>query len=125
MNREQMQDFAECALTRTWAKLRGIRPGLSAIVPALKVNNRLKTTAGRAFFIEHYIDLSAELLAQYPEEFANVIIPHEAAHLAAFAWYKDEGHGKGWKRVMQELGLPPDRLHTLTNSVHVARRSKV
>lgn len=94
--------------------------------PKIIFNKRLKTTAGRAFVqsVPQYIDLSNELLWQHPEEFRDVIIPHEAAHLAAYTRFADAGHGNGWRMVMAYLGLPPERCHSMTNSIHEARKSK-
>lgn len=123
---EALGDMARFTMHATWTRLRVAYPMIQAETPKIIFNKRLKTTAGRAFVesTPQYIDLSNELLWQYPEEFQKVIIPHEAAHLAAYTRFADSGHGKGWKLVMAYLGLPTDRCHNMTNSIHAARRNK-
>lgn len=115
---EALGAYARESMSVTWGKLRIAYPMIQTDTPKIIFNKRLKTTAGRAFVESspQYIDLSNELLWQHPEEFYKVIIPHEAAHLAAYTRYADSGHGKGWKLIMSYLGLPSERCHTLANA---------
>lgn len=116
---EALGDYVRARMEYVWQKqLRIAYPMIQANTPKIVFNKRLKTTAGRAF-IEHapqYIDLSNDLLWQYPQEFHDTIIPHEAAHLAAFTRFADHGHGAGWKKVMAYLALPADRCHNMVNA---------
>jgi predicted SprT family Zn-dependent metalloprotease len=117
MKATTLQNLADCSVQYTWDILCNLYPNLTKTAPTVVLNKRLKTTAGRAF-IEHdpqYIDLSVELMEQYLNEFCTVIIPHELAHCVAFLVYNDPGHGKGWKRIMKELGLIPERCHNMVN----------
>lgn len=106
----------------TWDRLRKLYPTVSVRYPVVKYSNRLKTTAGRAFLREGYIELSTSLLWQHPDAFMQTIVPHELAHIVAYQIAGDEGHGIPWKNVMQALDLPPDRCHTLVNYHYEARK---
>lgn len=116
---EALGAYARARMEYIWQKrLRVAYPMIQVETPKIIFNKRLKTTAGRAFYDSkpQYIDLSNDLLWQYPQEFYNVIIPHEAAHLAAWTRYNVPGHGAGWKQVMAYLGLPGDRCHNMVNA---------
>lgn len=76
--------------------------------PTILVNPRMTRAAGRAFYIEHRIVLSANPQHHQPEFFENTVI-HEYAHLLA---YQEAGgrrpsapHGKEWKDCMRRLGV--------------------
>jgi SprT protein len=92
-------------------------------LPDVVMNARLTSTGGRAFLKGGYIDLSCYLLHNNPEEFKNVVIPHELAHHIAFRLYQDKGHGSAWKNCMVKLGLPPDRCHNM-ETLHMAKQRK-
>lgn len=117
MKASTMQQAADRSAQDTWVILCNLYPNLTKTAPKVVLNNRLKTTAGRAFIEQdpQYIDLSTELFEQYPNEFCTVIIPHELAHCVAFLVYNDYGHGKSWKKIMKELGLIPERCHNMVN----------
>lgn len=118
MRTTTLQVLADRSAHETWAILHNLYPNvLNNITPRVIFNNRLKTTAGRAFLEKdpQYIDLSTELMEQYPEEFCRVIIPHELAHIAAYNVYNDHGHRKGWKTIMNQLGLEPNPYHNMVN----------
>ena len=118
MKAPTMQEMADRSAQDTWDILCFLYPKtLTKTAPAVVLNKRLKTTAGRAFIERNpqCIDLSVELFEQYPDEFCRVIIPHELAHCVAFLVYNDPGHGKSWKKIMKELGLPPERCHNMVN----------
>lgn len=110
-----------------WDKLRTIYPDIQIRYPAIIINKRLKTTGGRAFTFKNpqYIDLSYELLLEHGESFIDWVVPHELAHLAAYTVYGDNGHGRGWKTVMdRDLGVIPERCHNFDNTKWAARRAK-
>lgn len=81
--------------------------------PEVKMNKRLKTTAGRCFYYENYIDLSQSLFDKFTEDFYNDTIPHEMAHQVTFNLYGPEAtaHGPEWKSVMIAYGIKPQRCH--------------
>jgi SprT protein len=109
-----------------WSKFRYLYRDLGAIMPRVYFNNRLKTTAGYCYHEKREIQISRELFEEHTEEFRKIIIPHECAHQVAFDLHKvDCGHGPKWKEIMVKYGIPPDRLHNLTNTKHAARRAKV
>jgi predicted SprT family Zn-dependent metalloprotease len=108
-----------------WAKFKGIYR-LTKPMSTFKMNKRLKTTAGRNFWIERVIDLSVELYGQYPDEFRCEIIPHELAHQVTFDVYGEcrQIHGTEWKSVMRAVGREPSTYHSMENQIHAARKAK-
>ena len=120
---ENLLQYAEGKASEWWFNIRRVYPVLPQARPIVKLNNRLKTTAGRAWYEENYIELSTELLCEHPAHFATDTIPHELAHIAAWHIFKDPGHGKGWKTVIAACKIRTTRLHTLINSAHAARRA--
>ena len=127
MTPEQLHERVSGAADFWWAELRKFYPTISKVRPAIKYNKRLKTTAGRAFIYDDpaYIDLSVDLLWEYPGQFTNDTIAHEYAHIVAFKVYQDPGHGIGWKTVMRSIGLEPNRCHQMVNSKHEARKAGI
>lgn len=86
----------------------------------VKMNNRLTSTAGRAFYTTGELEFSTSLYNANVEAFLEDTVVHEFAHVAAFVLYGEKGHGPMWKNVMQALGLPGDRCH----SYAIPQRSK-
>lgn len=72
-------------------------------------------TAGWAHYSENKIRMNIALLYSDTEEMIEQTLPHEFAHIASYNFYGREGtgHGKLWKRTMRELGLVPDRCHSM------------
>lgn len=126
MDKRYLQEVADYRVSYWWNRFRREYAGLSPIPPKVVLNNRLKTTAGRAFYENNpqYIDLSTELFWEYTEEFLRDTIPHELAHLVAYTVYGDPGHGKGWKEVVSHMGIKTSRLHNMVNTQHAKRNSK-
>jgi predicted SprT family Zn-dependent metalloprotease len=106
-----------------WNKLSGMYPKLRGPFPQFRLNNRLKSTAGRMWCGERICELSPELFFYNQEEFVKVIIPHELIHLVDYDLTGNQGHGPTWKQIMVSYGLPPDRLHDLVNPVQVKRNN--
>jgi predicted SprT family Zn-dependent metalloprotease len=82
-------------------------------MPIIVMNNRLTSTAGRAWLDSNKIDLSVYLMAHNEEYFYKVIIPHELCHHIAYRLMGDTKHGKHWKETMVKMGLTPDVYHPL------------
>ena len=108
-----------------WQKLCARYPKLHKPMPRLVLNKRLKTTAGRCFYETRVIDLSYDLLMEYPQEFYFQTIPHELCHQVAWDLYAEPQHGKPWKDTMLGMGLEPDIYHNMTNTRWAARKAKV
>lgn len=125
MDKAYLQDVADYWSKIWWSKIVTVFPELrNHTRPPIKLNNRLKTTAGRAFFEANYIDLSPELFWEHTENFTQDTIPHELAHIAAYRVFGDEGHGTGWKMTLQRVGIKTTRLHHMVNSAHAKRKAK-
>ena len=119
----ELQVEATKAVAFIWEKFKALYPELRKhTCPTVSINNRLKTTGGRAGgFLGNQIELSAELYFYNQEEFYREIIPHEIAHLVDYMLTGNMGHGPTWKSIMQAYGLPGDRLHNLINPLQVKR----
>lgn len=97
------------------------------VPPAAKVevrwNDRLRTTAGRAFYREGRIELNPSLLATSPKDLDDVLV-HEAAHVAVFRLFGEHGaaHGRHWRGLMRLAGVRPDVTHDLPVPKSVRRR---
>lgn len=124
MDRSYLQEVADYRVGVWWNKFRVQYPGIPENPPLVKLNNRLKTTAGRAFYEHYYIDLSTELFWEYTERFLCDTIPHELAHIVAYIVHGDTGHGRGWYSVVKTMNIDTTRLHNMVNTVHAKRKSK-
>lgn len=87
-------------------------PGAERV--AVSWNERLRTTAGRAFYKEGRIELNPQLLANSPKDLDDVLV-HEAAHVAAYRLFGDYGsaHGRHWRGLMRIAGVEPNVTHDL------------
>ena len=121
MDKNYLLDVATFHTRVWWNRFVAKHPNLGEI-PRVKLNGRLKTTAGRAFLEDHYIELSPELMWEHTEQFCRDTIPHELAHLAAYRLTGDEGHGRGWKDIVREFNIPTSRLHNMVNSKWANRK---
>ncbi|MFO1077372.1 MAG: SprT-like domain-containing protein [Planctomycetota bacterium] len=83
-------------------------------------NDRLSTSAGRAFVRNGRIELNPNLLADHPAHIETVLV-HEAAHVAAFRLFGEaaEAHGRHWRALMRAAGHPP----AITHDLPVPRRA--
>lgn len=87
-------------------------------------NNRLTTTAGRAFQRSGRVELNPTLMARAPDQLLGVLV-HEAAHIAAFRLFGASipAHGRHWRSLMRLAGHVPDVTHRIpVRDVRAARR---
>ncbi len=77
-------------------------------------NDRLTTTAGRAFLQRGQIELNPHLMSRAPETLDAVLV-HEAAHLAAFRLFGPNipAHGRHWRSLMRLAGHAPEVTHRI------------
>ena len=77
-------------------------------------NDRLTTTAGRAFVKLGSVELNPALLARAPDQ-VRVVLTHEVAHVAAARLFGANiaAHGRHWRSLMALAGLPPDITHKI------------
>jgi SprT protein len=124
MDKQTLQDLAQYHVRAWWVKFLAQYPTIQRVTPLVTLNNRLKSTAGRAFIadVPQRIDLSTDLFTQYTEHMIQDTIPHELAHLVAYTIHGDKGHGKGWYSVLENMGIVTTRLHSMVNSRYRGRR---
>ena len=77
-------------------------------------NDRLTTTAGRAFVKLGSVELNPTLLRRAPDQL-RVVLTHEVAHIAAARLFGANiaAHGRHWRSLMAHAGLPPDITHKI------------
>jgi SprT protein len=109
-------------IVRAFTNIINKRFGTSMKVPSVSFNV-VGTTAGKAFYNQHLVDLNMRLYMENPSYFFNQTIPHEVAHLASVHIHgnKGSGHGKEWKVIMGLIGREPKQYHSL-NIANVKRR---
>lgn len=80
----------------------------------VEVSDRAKTVAGTAFTRERRIVLNAALLRIGREADRDATFLHECAHIIAnLHRRRDCGHGPAWREVMDALGEPAERCHSI------------
>lgn len=112
-DKEKLQRFAEYHNKKWWIEARKIFGDSIGVMPAVKMNARLTSTAGRAFIEDGYSDFSCYLMEKNAEHFAKDTIPHELSHHIAYRLYGDKGHGKAWKMVALKLYGQNNTYHTM------------
>lgn len=110
---DKLEDFANRAGAYWWRQARAIWGDRVGEYPPIIINNRLTSTAGRAFLEEGKIDLSRYLMERNMLTFRDEIIPHEIAHIIAWRIYRDKGHGRHWKHVAFALYGKNDTYHSM------------
>lgn len=77
-------------------------------------NERLTTTAGRAFLQNGRIELNPTLLARALDQLP-MVLTHEAAHIAAFRLFGANiaAHGRHWRSLMRLAGYAPEITHKI------------
>jgi predicted SprT family Zn-dependent metalloprotease len=92
----------------------------------IDLNPRMRSTAGRAWTSKHKIQMNWRLLKDKPADFESTFM-HELAHMISVyqhGWTLGGGHGAKWQRVMELLGYPPERCHSLDVSALKQKRTK-
>ncbi len=82
--------------------------------PLVRFNQRGRI-AGSAWLEQWELRFNPVLLADNPQNFLTEIVPHEVAHLVAFALHgKVKPHGREWQAIMVDVfGLEPRTRHRL------------
>lgn len=77
-------------------------------------NEKLTTTAGRAFQRRGRIELNPTLLERAPDQLPMVLV-HEVAHIAAFRLFGANipAHGRHWRSLMRLAGHEPAITHDI------------
>lgn len=104
------QEFMKEAAQTYYNELRQLYPEVQ-VQPRLEWKN-MGYCAGRAYYRFGKVVLNPQLLDFTFDDVLSTVA-HEFAHHMANQLYKDRGHGKSWKNVMEELGFAPERCHTL------------
>ncbi len=84
-------------------------------MPDVRINARLRTTAGRSLATENWIDFNPHLFVRNKEIFLLDTVPHELAHNIADRLFNERvGHGAQWHFVFESLtGNAASRLHSM------------
>lgn len=94
---------------RKWINLaREAYPDKDIPMPTVKLNSRLKVTAGRArsFYngSKPIVEFSPSIIADNGYDAVSArTVPHEVAHICEFAIWGDAGHGKTFKHIMMNV----------------------
>lgn len=104
-----------------WNKLQKIHIKLRGVAcPNIILNNRFTATAGMAYQHDRRVEMATKFIIHSPEYYNimfNIILPHELAHIADYDLFGESnkkcGHGDNWKMIMIQLGLPPDKYHSM------------
>lgn len=77
-------------------------------------NERLSTSAGRAFVRNGRVELNPKLLRKAPEQVHSVLV-HETAHVAAARLFgpRTAAHGRHWRGLMRLAGEAPKVTHDI------------
>ena len=108
---EKTTDAIWSGLAESYSKLVRFDP------PKIVLCNRLTRTAGKCYQEENRIHIAHKFFTRNHAEMMRVILPHEIAHQADYNIFglseKNCGHGKKWAEIMLELGLEPNKYHSL------------
>ena len=83
--------------------------------------------AGRAWYGQHMVEFSAELMWEHMDHFIRDTIPHEVAHIVTHCVYPDvKGHHNAeWYGIMARVyGIKATRCHDLVNTLWEAKKAK-
>ncbi len=102
---------------RVWQDFCLIYPSLVRYnPPKIVLNNRFSRCAGMCRVEENIVQLGTKFFANNSNMMFAVILPHEFAHQIDYIFnkYNDRfHHGKAWKEIMVNYGLPADVYHTM------------
>ena len=121
MDRTKLQTVLARRTDKVWQDLCELRPALVRFdPPKVVINGRLWRTAGRCFQDSRKVDLGLKFFEhsrEYGIIMLSVIVPHELIHQADFDLYGESekkcGHGKNWRKLMLEYGLPDNPFHSM------------
>jgi predicted SprT family Zn-dependent metalloprotease len=121
MDKTKLQTQLDRRADQIWNELCELRPRLVRFnPPKIKINGRLWRTAGRCFQETRKVDVGYKFF-EHSREYGIImlatILPHELIHQADFDLYgeseKNCGHGKNWRKLMLEYGLPDNPFHSM------------
>lgn len=69
------------------------------------------STSGTAYLGSNIININPVYLQMNTEEMLAKTVPHEVAHVFAYHWFRDTGHGTAWKQLCIEAGGTGDMYH--------------
>ena len=103
------------AHTRTLLQVASQRLGVKTPDPQIRFDPRGRV-AGQVRFGSRgpwVIRYNAALMLANAEDFLSTTVPHEVAHLVAYAQYglRIRPHGPEWRSVMHFYGVAPERCH--------------
>lgn len=124
MDNAHLLAIAQRTIAQTIVRLHKLYPQFTRDCIDVKLNNRLKTTAGRCWIETGLIDLSPSLMRENLDEFVRVTIPHEVAHQAAWDLFEEPAHGRAWKQIMRALDLEPSPWHYMTTAAQRAKKAR-
>jgi SprT protein len=107
----------QAAATRTRDLLRKAENWLGLVMPRVEIRFDLRgTSAGQARVCGKTLALiryNPTLLGRHPAEFIAETVPHEVAHVVAFAEHgaRIRPHGAEWQGIMRYFGVAPTRCH--------------
>ena len=89
------------------------------IPPIMVTFNPCGTDAGWAKTLQYQINLNPKLFPNNVDEYINIIVPHELAHIITYHIHGYDGirdHGPEWGKWMELFGLPANRTHNMDTS---------
>lgn len=90
--------------------------------PTIVINNRLRTTAGRAYYETGVIELNPKIDFEF---LLADTLPHEFAHILSWRIYGERGHGEGWRKLCHNLGMKEvNRCHDQDVSAHAVKQRR-
>ena len=89
----------------------------------VNLNNRMRSTAGRAFG-GYRIDINYRLFKEQPDHELEDTYVHELAHIYCHLTFEHNvAHGHEWRNAMRMMGQEPSRCHSLDVSHLKAKRT--
>ena len=117
-----LKAFAIASKFWEYAKQEYVKKGYDiGDMPAVVMNPRLTSTAGRAFNCNSKIDLSCYLFERNEKHFIIDTIPHELCHIIACRCFDSTGHDGAWYAVVNYLKVNTSRCHTMTTKYQAER----
>jgi predicted SprT family Zn-dependent metalloprotease len=86
-------------------------------------NKNMTRTMGYAWYYKNLIHLSTLIFARASDAEREQTIAHEAAHLIAFTFHQEKGHGAYFYNALIVAGYKPERCHRVDISGLKAARA--